>query len=242
MKLLAVFLGISLFSAGGACSAESHDSCSKHSLDTKVSGVFVSNQPLVPGVLDLGQISHVCFGLRMLDASAFTQVLHINVKDASVRQILDAMTSKLTDYEFRESSSGVTLVGKLSSIVPSPLLNQVVPTFETQRAPLNAISNALQMQFAVTVDPTITGFAGSYSSGDTTDQVGPFRESGKTVWELLNDIVGQSKGAMWITSVRESRRPDASIHPWKIIEYTMPPKQALELINEAAAQFEATQE
>lgn len=65
----------------------------------------------------------------MLDASAFTQVLHINVKDASVRQILDAMTSKLTDYEFRESSSGVTLVGKLSSIIPSPLLNQVVPNF-----------------------------------------------------------------------------------------------------------------
>lgn len=237
MKTLTTILALVIAGAYVRCWAEPRSSCSSSGLDTKVPGTFAANESLARGILELGQLSHVCFGLRILDANAFEHVLHIRAKDTSVRQILAAMVRELPNYTFQESAHKVVLVGKLDLKIPDLLLDKVVPSFDTPRAPLNTVSNALRMQVAVNLDPTINGFVGMYSSGDSADAVGPINERGRMVWELLNEIVGHSRGAMWISSVPESRKSYPELQYWQVIEYTMPPQSALAAIQEAASQF-----
>lgn len=238
MKVRSILLAIVFVAAGAKGWAESHDSCNSRGLSATAPGTFIANEPLAPALLELGQISHVCFGLRLLDDNAFTHILHVNMTNASVRQILDSMVRELPDYVFREFPPSVVLVGKLDMKAPDLLLDKVVPSFDSPRAPLHAVSNALKMQIAVNIDPTITGFAGSYPTGDIGDQVGPIQENGKMIWELLNEIVGDSGGRMWISSLPESGKTYPRLNLWKVIEYSMPPKEAEAAIQRVASQFQ----
>jgi hypothetical protein len=239
--LLPFFMVIALSAAAPLASADENRVCAEHSTGTKVAGNFASNQPLVHSLLDLGRRSKVCFGLRALDSLAFTRVLHISATDAPVKEIIASMLTALPGYSLEESSSHVIVLGRLHSVPAHSLYDRVLPTFRSSRAPLNTVSYALKMQLAIEVNPSIQGFAGTYNPGDSNDLVGPIEKNGKRVWELLNEIVGQSTGAMWITSMPESKATaTVTLSLWTIIEYTSSPIEAASAISELSPQFQST--
>jgi hypothetical protein len=232
LSQVAVLLGI----IAGPSTADAD--CRDAGLNTTVHGSFVSNEPLVASLFQLGLHSGTCFGLRALDIVAFRQNLHISERDPSVRQILVSMLKELPGYEMQESSSQVVLVGRFLSIPKDSVFDVLIPEFRCPRSPLNTASNALRMQVAVAIDPSVQGFAGTYSPGDLKDLVGPFNERSKRVWQLLNLLVGQSGGAMWLPSAPESDSPKRKeLSPWTTIEYSTSYPEALVTIRELRSRF-----
>ena len=227
-----------LLATFAAC-ATANDTCRNGGINTTVPGSFISNEPLVISLLQLGARSGTCFGLRALDAVAFTRSLHVSVRDATVRHIIVSLLEQLPDYEMQESSSNVVLVGRLRSIPKGSVFEVTVREFRSPRSSLKTVSNALKLQLAAQMDPTIRGFVGTYGPGDQSDLVGPIDEHEKKVWELLNDIVGQSAGAMWFPAAPEldAAKP-TDISPWTIIEYSTPYSEASITIQELIPHFQ----
>jgi hypothetical protein len=73
----------------------------------------------------------------------------------------------------------------------------------------------LEMRLESDLNPKITGFAGDYRSGDLYNLVGPFKEHNRTIRQLLDQIVAESKGGAWILPAEDTRA-------WEILEYRDP--------------------
>jgi hypothetical protein len=91
------------------------------------------------------------------------------------------------------------------------------------------------MTFAVSVDPSITGFAGSIPGAFVNDRVGPLQATGKRLSELLDMIVTSSKGGLWIaygSSVTQSKPPKEQF--WVVLPYTMALEDLFRLVGQLA--------
>jgi hypothetical protein len=58
------------------------------------------------------------------------------------------------------------------------------------------------------MDPKIRAFAGDHPGGDFNDPVGPLEEHNRTIRQLLDKIVAESKGGVWILPAEDSRARD----------------------------------
>ncbi len=108
------------------------------------------------------------------------------------------------------------------------LFDLTVADYTIPRAPLKSAAVGLQLRVAKNLDPSIQGFAGSFNPGVRTNLVGPFAEHGRTVQDLLNLIVGSSKGALWVATVPDGfrlRESPARFPIWSILEYQMSPAE-----------------
>lgn len=103
----------------------------------------------------------------------------------------------------RERSSGAR---------PRGVFDHVVTFWEVRRASVQEISMSLEMQFELDLDPKIQGFAGDHPGGNFNDQVGPFKEHNRTIRQLLDKLVAESRGGAWILPAGDSRA-------WDILEY-----------------------
>jgi hypothetical protein len=70
---------------------------------------------------------------------------------------------------------------KHSSVADSGWASVRIPDFRTTApAALQEVNNLLKMEFRLSRDPTTSGFAGTYPTGDVNDVIGPFHEVNKT--------------------------------------------------------------
>ncbi len=176
----------------------------------------------VEAVIALGRQENICFGMRNLPRETFFQTASVEVSQETVAQIVSRIMAD-DAIQIRATDSGV-----LEIVRPSrnqSLFDRTIPSFTIQRAPLQAASLGIQLRLARELDPNIGGFAGSFNPGDRTDLVGPFDEHDRSVEDLLNRIVGSSKGASWIATVPDNYKltgSPAQYPIWSIIQYDKP--------------------
>lgn len=176
---------------------------------------------IVEALVLLGRDTHICFGFRGLDRSAFATQVHLDLTGASVEHVISTVLKGANGYSFEQSSHGIVLIKGSTLNTGGSLFDYVISTYAVPRTSLNTASNALKLQLMADLNPAIGGFAGSYAAGDVTDLIGPMEVRGQPVGEILNLIVSASKGGMWLETVPDTgadrMRPEGL---WRIIEYT----------------------
>lgn len=192
----------------------------------------------VQAILLLGQQEHICFGLRNLPKQSFVKTKTILFENKSLNQILTGLMGD-DHVEIIDSNEGIIYL-----FVPSTstsLYDYMLPLFRTGRISLQTASFSLEIHLDSEINPSNTGFAGSYPTGDSTDVIGPFDVANQTVTQLLNKIVGESKGAVWIAT-----RPDKlAVHInnlWRIIQYDRPVTDYFPLITAIGANYDQVQQ
>ena len=193
---------------------------------------------VVEALMLLGRDTHICFGLRGLDRSAFLTQVRLDLTGASLSQVLSAVLGGADGYSFKQSPQGVVLINGPARTPGGSLLDRPISSYAIPRTSLKTASNVLKLQLIADLNPTIEGFAGSYAGGDAADLVGPIEVRGRPVAEILNIIVSASKGGIWVETVPDSeadRVPPRGL--WAVIEYTESRDTYLPLLGSIAQSF-----
>ena len=173
-------------------------------------------------LLDLGRQEKVCFGMRNLPREAFFESVSIDANHETVAEIVSRILQE-PDVQVRSTSEKIVQVQRGPD--KESLFDHRISSFTVPRGPLQSASLGIQLRLARELDPSLGGFAGSFSPGDSTDLVGPFDEYNASVQHLLNLIVGASKGASWIATVPDDYRlpgSPAQYPMWIILQYSAP--------------------
>jgi hypothetical protein len=161
--------------------------------------------------------------MEYVDRGLLTELNDFHVKNSTVQGAIQtilgvkpALTIKLRD--------GIVQIGrKVPPANGNSVFDVVLPKWEAQRGPLQVVSLYLHMAFEIALDPKIAGFGGDIPAGDLKNQIGPFHEHNKSIRQLLDEIVAQSKGGTWLSQVPWNARRDYYVvggHPrWTIVEY-----------------------
>ncbi len=201
-----------------------HAACLKTTTDI-VNAFSFGNGTAAEAIYALGRQENVCFGLRNLPREVFFREVSVNATNQSVAEILQQILRNPT-IKVRTTTANV-----VELVYPSrvrALFDLTVADYTIPRAPLKSAAVGLQLRVAKNLDPSIQGFAGSFNPGVRTNLVGPFAEHGRTVQDLLNLIVGSSKGALWVATVPDGfrlRESPARFPIWSILEYQMSPAE-----------------
>lgn len=217
------------------CTVSCGGECTKNALDKVVKSFRVEELSPVQAILVLGEREHLCFGLRNLTRREFLEPVTRSFENHSTRQILAALMSPRAVLE--ETDTGTIYVQLPTNPDFASLFDYRLNIFHVGRVSLQTASLAVSIQLKRAIDPSITGFAGSYATGDASDLVGPHDRKDLTISEALNLIVGQSKGATWIATAPDklSSRSDDGL--WTIVQYDRPAQDYFALISNLGAHY-----
>jgi hypothetical protein len=192
-------------------------------LRSQVADFSVEHASIVEAVLTLGEQQHVCFGIEYVDRHSLIDPITVTVKNVTTERALSEILSHGKGYSFKEMDGVVLITNVDEPHGNGNLFDHIVPQFATPRATVQDVSNALWMQIRVDLDPKITGFAGHYPAGNTEDFIDAIHEDHRSVRQILNLIVGKSKGASWVAAVGPGALSDVSASRlWLIVEYDRP--------------------
>lgn len=160
----------------------------------------VGDEALLGALVRLGREYRLCFGIEFPGADLGPRA-RVKADRATAEEVMRRILGSTTEYNV-SASDGVILIRK-KGVKPLAWLNHRLPQFEIPRMSLMWAQTRLWMELERHLNPSDGGFAGDGPPGDPNDLVGPIHERGKTVRQLLNEIVSESKGAML---VRNNRR------------------------------------
>lgn len=179
----------------------------------------IADEGLLGALLRLGREYHLCFGIEFPGADLVPRS-RVKADRATAEEVMRRILGSTTEYNV-SASDGVILIRK-KGVKPPAWLDHRLPQFEIPRMSLMWAQTRLWMELERQLNPSDGGFAGNGPPGDPADLVGPFHEREKTVRQLLNEIVGESKGAMWFVTtgdVRLSLPAGASNRFWTFVEF-----------------------
>lgn len=201
----------------------------RHS-DRIVESFILQKTTRLDALLRLGQQYRIPLGVEYVDREALTNRISVSINHETVASSLEKIVPRSRGYYWREEGGVLVISHRKVPHGAINLLNRRIESFESQPATAQELSNLLRMQLALSLNPNIGGFAGSFPTGSTLEKIGPLGARGKTVRELLNLIVSKAQGAAWITQVPVKQ---LSVVPpqglWGIVSYEVPPKPLAEL-------------
>lgn len=216
--------------------------CIYPNLSSEVPEFQSTNASRIDVLLRFGEANKLCFGVEYIDATLLTSPANIRIPagasiEGAVRTILGSQPALTIEVH-----DGIIGISRSAPETKTSVFGHVLPAFEARRGPLQEISNLLHMYLVSSLNPSITGFAGHYSPGDLTDQVGPFREYDHSLRDLLNAILVQSKGGAWITRVAWNLQANLKIpekrRVWSFVEYGEPAAGYVEILKNIASELE----
>ena len=208
--------------------------CSRD-VDASVAEFTFRDGSRVDAILALGKQLNMCFGLRNLPRKAFLQPVAFEFQEKSAIEIVQEIF-RGQDVQITQSPDGLIKVFRPSKV--NSLFDHPISSFEVGRTTLQTLSVGIRIRLERELSPEIQGVAGSYSSGDQTDIVGPFHETDRTVSQLLDLIVSHSKGASWLALVPDSAAvASPPQNMWIVIQYNRPMTDYKALVAAAGAKF-----
>ncbi len=210
------WLAVLVLAAGEARCAERH---AVSALSRQVSHFSIGNTSVLDALLWLGRDDGVCFGIEFSGPE-----LNRDVQVAADKTTMSEVVKKIlgsSDAYRLSVSDGVILIRK-KGVRPPVWLDHRLPQFELPRLELMSADTGLWMALERDLSPSQQGFAGDSPVTDPIDEVGPFREHGQTVRQLLIRIVGSSRGATWFPTTHGVRVSfPASINRfWTLVTYS----------------------
>jgi hypothetical protein len=171
-----------------------------------------------------GRERNLCFGLEYVTPSLLTGITDLRIHDVSLLRAIELILGE-AELEIRVDNAVIVITRRVPPTERSNLFDYVLPGFTVRRGSVEEITAALYMQLRLRLNPAITGFAGHHPTGDIEDLVGPISESNRSIRYLLNTIVSESKGGVWIARIPWKLRNDLSIaerhSPWSVVEYNV---------------------
>jgi hypothetical protein len=211
---------------------------SRDVLRTAVPGFQSRGLSRIETLLKFGRQNRVCFGVEWVDSDSLTRIVTVSTPPTSIGDAVAQIMPASEGYTIAENR-GVIQIRRAMEKGITTYLDVNLPSFQMRVGPVQEISNGLRMALASELDPTITGFAGNYRTGDAANVVGPFAEKNKDVREILDEIVMQSKhGASWLVNTRppeiqKAKRWDL----WTVIEYETPTSEVTQLLGSVAVRL-----
>jgi hypothetical protein len=193
----------------------------------------------VEALLRFGESQNLCLGIEYVDNQLLTELTDFHIHNLPVRETIKSILGQQRPPTIRADNGVIEIAQEAFAPETRTIFNYILPTFESRRAPVQDLSNALYLQFVSDLNPQITGFAGHYPPGDPEDEVGPFSEHDRSVRYLLGKLITQSKGAAWIARVPWKFRGDLTMvergRVWAIVEYGVPKAGYASVLNPIAA-------
>ncbi len=173
-------------------------------------------------LLWFGHDEGICFGIEF-SGQELNKKVRISLDKTTVGDAVRKILSS-SDLYVVSAPDGIVLIRKKG--VPAPAwLDHRLRKFEIGRTELMSASSALWMTFQLDLNPSLKGFAGDYPGTEPPDEIGPIRERGKTIRQLLIKIVAASRGASWYpTQEVRVTFPTVINNDWTLASYSVAPE------------------
>lgn len=179
----------------------------------------IEGTTVLDGLFSFGLANRTCLGVEFDSDDLLRSPVRAQVAGSTPLEAVRKVLAAYPRYSVRQE--GIVISVRPAARTPASWLDVRIDHFDGGKGPVQAVSHLLYMYLLDLVKPG-RNYAGHFYPGDAGDVVGPIDVQGNTVRELLNLLVGSSKGGMWLTVapyVRTHGDPDPF---WKIIEYSDP--------------------
>ncbi len=187
-------------------------------LSRQVSHFSIGKTSALDALLWLGRDERICFGIEF-SGPELGRGVQVAADKTTVSEVVKKILVSSDAYQL-SVSDGIILIHK-KGVKPPAWLDHRLPQFELPRMELMSADTGLWMALESDLTPSQQGFAGDSPVTDPIDEVGPFREHGQTVRQLLIRIVASSRGASWFPTTHGVRASfPASINRfWTLVTY-----------------------
>jgi hypothetical protein len=190
----------------------------------------VQNMSIPDAILKAGQQSRVPIGIDASDPHLWKKKVSAKRSNSTLDEVLAQILAEETGYTIAEDGRTV-VIRPVSS--PSDLLNTRIVKFESASRRGSAVNNSLKLWMALVsqLSPSREGFMGIGHSSCLDDKILPATDlSGKTVWKILDWIVGTHGAVAWVAVpfTGEVGKSSAQENFWRLVPYpscvTAPPQ------------------
>jgi hypothetical protein len=180
---------------------------------------------LLEALAELGRETRVCLAVEGFDSEFAAARVDFDVYDVSAMDVV----SRILATSPGAKAVQVASVVHIRQTLPQErklLIDHVVADFRAGIGTTPTINNMLFMTLALSVDPSIPGFASSFSEPDLDERIGPFHATGKTLGALLDLVLTSGKGGVWVAFGPGLVSQDSPKAPcWTILSYAWPREQ-----------------
>jgi hypothetical protein len=188
-------------------------------LSRKVPFFSVKQHNVIDALLSFGAQEHIPIGIDYIEKAAFQQRINLELRERSVREILDALTHPL-GYRWSMAGAVVSVTHNGALVGKSNLLNTRIPLFRIGETSMHEASLALSIQLHFVLNPKSSGIVGDSPGGNLAFRVGPFHLRNATVREILNHIVSQHGNGGWVVQQPPwTMGKNLGYNVWKVLEY-----------------------
>jgi hypothetical protein len=165
-------------------------------LEKRVELFNTSGRTLVATVLDLAYEHELPTGIEYIDEEAITKPIDIELRNESVRGIIEAIIQQAPEYRVSFSEGLVDIYAPKAREDPSNLLNKIIKNFAVTEMDTHRADMELFCALSREVAPA-GGCGGSIAAG----QWGPLKITlhlqNATIYEIVNAIIAQNGKAVW---------------------------------------------
>jgi len=213
--LVKAWLAVLVLAAVEAPCAERH---AVSALSRQVSHFSIGKTSVLDALLWLGRDERVCFGIEF-SGPELSREVQIAADNTTVGEVVKKILGSADAFQL-SISDGVILIRK-KAVKPPAWLDHRLRQFKLPRTELMMADATLWMTLERDLNPSLQGFAGDSPVTDPIDEIGPFREYGQTVRQLLTRIVTSSRGASWFPTQGVRVPFPASINRfWTLVTYS----------------------
>lgn len=197
---------------------------------------------LLDALLQLGRERSLPLGIEYIDMKAVTEPITVEVKRATVAQVLDAILSQEPGYSWSFQNGVVHITHTGVPAGGMNLLDRVLQDFSIPRVSLTDADRMLRMTVYMDIHPESRGFAGDFPGPISNTQLDPLDMHDATVREVLNRIVREPRsGAAWVVQVSPEHLDELPPYGlWRVIEYEPHMPKYSSLISEILRRSQGT--
>jgi len=165
-------------------------------LEKRVELFNTSGRTLVATVLDLAYENELPTGIEYIDDEAATKPINIELRNESVRGIIEAIIQQAPEYRVSFSDGLVDIYAPKAREDPSNLLNKVIKNFTVTEMDTHRADMELFCALSREVAP-----GGACGGSIAAGQWGPLKITlhlqNATIYEIVNAIIAKNGKAVW---------------------------------------------
>ncbi len=179
----------------------------------------VHDRNMIDALLLFGQQEHIGIGIDYIDAAAFQQRVTIQLRAATVSDVLDAITHR---FGYRWSTNGgVVRITHPGTMVGSRnLLNRRIAKFKVSEMPLEQADCSLKIAFYFALNPKSSGIVGDCPYGGIEYRISGLDVKHASVRQILDALVSQHANGAWVVQQPPwTMDRDLGYGLWKVLAY-----------------------
>lgn len=215
-------------------------------LSATIAEFRTSQTSRVEALIRLGEKHNLCFGIEYVDRALLTEPADFQLQNSTVQSTVESIFGPEYPIRIEQHYGVIEITRKTRGTKAKNIFDFVIPKWESTRGMVQMVSWLLHIQLVTDLNPQIRGFGAHGRAGDMEDEVGPFNEHNQPVKYLLDKIVAQSKGAVWIAQIPWQQIGNLRLlenrRVWTIVEYGGPSADYRGLLSGIAAGLESGSE